>query len=384
MSSQIYASLQECFGTLEDPRHEMNRVHLLMDLVVITICAVICGADDWEAVADYGQAKHEWLSDFLALPGGIPSHDTFWRVFRHLDAEQFQECFLTWVQGLATGLPRAVIAIDGKQLRRSHDAPDTPSGHAAIHMLSAWATEQELVLGQLRVDEKSNEITAIPVLLAALDVSDCVVTIDAMGTQTAIAQQIVDQGGDYLLALKDNHPLLHEDTQLLFDNLAECGVAVNAQTYAQATAKDHGRVEIRQAWVVSDATILKSLRGSAKWPNLVALVKVTAERRLPAGRQTHTRYYLASWHLTPAQAITMTRRHWHIENCLHWVLDIAFREDECRLHKDHGPHNFAILRHIALNLLNQEKTNKLGIKNKRLRAGWDTDYLLRVLAPLWA
>lgn len=247
MSNQIYTNLRDCFGTLEDPRSEINRVHLLMDMVVITICAVICGADDWEAVAEYGVAKQEWLSSFLALPEGIPAHDTFWRVFRALDSTQFERCFLAWVQSLADVLPQEVIAIDGKQLRRSHDAPDTASGHAAIHMLSAWASEQQLVLGQLCVDEKSNEITAIPTLLAALDVSGCVVTIDAMGCQTEIAQQIIDQAGDYLLALKGNHPLLYEDTQLLFDHLAACGVTVDEQNHQRVVDKGHGRIEIRQA-----------------------------------------------------------------------------------------------------------------------------------------
>lgn len=389
MSNEIYESLQECFGGLEDPRSEINRVHRLMDMVVITICAVICGADDWEAVAEYGEAKQGWLSSFLALPEGIPSHDTFWRVFRRLNGEQFQQCFLAWVQSLASVLPQGVtashtpevIAIDGKQLRRSHDGE---AGHAPIHLLSAWATEQQLVLGQLRVDEKSNEIVAIPALLKALDIAGSVVTIDAMGCQTGIAQQIVEQGGDYLLALKGNHPWLYEDVQLLFDNLAECGVTVNDASWYRQVHKGHGRIEIRQAWVVTDPAILNNLRGSEKWPHLTALVKLEAERLTASGRNSQSRYYLASWALSPQQAITLTRSHWCIENSLHWVLDMAFREDESRLRKDYGAHNFAILRHIALNLLKQEKTNRLGVKNKRLRAAWDNDYLLRVLAPLFA
>ena len=384
MSNQIYVSLQESFGVLEDPRSEINRVHLLMDMVVITICAVICGADDWEAVAEYGEAKQEWLSSFLTLPEGIPSHDTFWRVFRSLDSAQFQRCFLEWVSSLAEVLPREVIAVDGKQLRRSHDAPTTASGHASIHMLSAWATKQQLVLGQLRVDEKSNEITAIPDLLKALDISGCIVTIDAMGCQTGIAQQIVEQGGDYLLALKGNQGLLYEDTQLLFDNLTACGISADQISQRRQVDKGHGRIEVRQAWVVTDATVIQSLCGAEKWPQLTALIKLEAERLTATGRESHTRYYLASWTLSATQAISLTRRHWQIENCLHWVLDMAFREDEARLRKDHGAENFTILRHIALNLLKQEKTNTLGIKNKRLRAGWDTGYLLRVLTPLFA
>jgi predicted transposase YbfD/YdcC len=381
MTNELREQIVASFGELQDPRHPINQAHLFSDILVMSICAIVCGADDWEAVADYAKAKKEWLSTFLPLPGGIPAHDTFWRVFRHVDAEQFQRCFLKWIASVAELKSGQVIALDGKQVRRSHDKS---AGHAPIHMLSAWATENQLVLGQLRVDEKTNEITALPELLQVLDVSGCIVTIDAMGCQTEIAQTIVDRGGDYLLELKENQRLLYADTEWLFSDLASAGVRITAPYVAREYNKDHGRIEIRQAWVVTDPKILWALRGSEKWAKLAAIVKLEAERILPDKRERSTRYYLASFPIEARQAITMTRHHWHIENRLHWVLDIAFREDECRIRKDHGPHNFAILRHIALNLLKQETTCKLGVKNKRLKAGWDHAYLLRVLQPLFS
>lgn len=381
MTSELKERIAQSFAELKDPRQPINQAHLFIDILVISICAIISGADDWEAVADYAEAKKEWLNTFLALPGGIPAHDTFWRIFRHLDAETFERCFLRWVGSIAQLKSGQVIALDGKQLRRSHDKG---AGHSAIHMLSAWASENQLVLGQLRVDEKSNEITAIPELLEALDIHDCIVTIDAMGCQTAIAQTIVDGGGDYLLQLKENQRLLYADTELLFSDLPAVGIHVAAPYITREVNKDHGRIEIRQAWVITEPKTLWALRGTEKWPKLTAIIKIQSERILADKRESNIRYYLASFLITAQQAITMTRHHWHIENALHWVLDMAFREDECRIRKDHGAHNFAILRHIALNLLKQEKTSKLGVKNKRLKAGWDHDYLFRVLQPLFA
>lgn len=381
MTIELHEQIASCFAELKDPRQPMNQSHLFMDILIISICAIVCGADDWEAVADYAEAKEEWLSTFLALPGGPPAHDTFWRVFRHLDAEQFQHCFLHWIASMVELKRGQVIALDGKQLRRSHDQS---AGIAPIHMLSAWATENQLVLGQLRVDEKTNEITALPELLAALDVSGCIVTVDAMGCQTEVAQTILDRGGDYLLALKGNHPLLLADSELLFSDLAAAGIQLSTPYVARDVNKDHGRIEIRQAWVVTDPEILRALQGAEKWPKLAAIIRLEAQRILPNKRESHVRYYLASFPIQAHQAISMTRHHWHVENCLHWVLDIAFREDECRIRKDNGAHNFAILRHIVLNLLKQEKSCKLGVKNKRLKAGWDDDYRLRVLQPLFS
>jgi predicted transposase YbfD/YdcC len=374
------ASIQRQFATLVDPRQAMNQEHLFIDILVIAICAIIAGADDWEAVADFGRAKVEWFKRFLSLPHGIPSHDTFWRVFRLLDPEQFQQCFLAWIQAVSGVTQGEVIAIDGKKLRRSHDKG---LGKSAIHRVSAWASATGLTLGQRKVDDKSNEITAIPVLLEVLDLAGCIVTIDAMGCQTEIAQAIVDKDADYLLALKANHGTLHEDVTLLFDDLAQSHFTAYAYDHAKTVDKDHGRIEVRQAWTISDPAILSALRTSDKWPLLHTLVKVQAERYIGAQQTLDTRYFISSLQASAAELLAATRSHWTIENGCHWVLDIAFREDECRLRKDHGAQNFAILRHIALNCLKQERSAKVGIKNKRLRAGWDNDYLLTVLSTLF-
>lgn len=371
--------ISEHFAALVDPRQPMNREHKLIDLVVITICAVISGADDWVSVADYGEAKAEWLATFLELPGGIPAHDTFWRVFRQLDSKVFQECFLNWISAIQIDTEHEVIAIDGKQLRGSQDAP---AGKAAIHMVSAWAATNGLVLGQRKVNEKSNEITAIPELLDALEITGATVTIDAMGCQTRIAQRILDKEADYLLALKENHPLLYEDVALLFDDLADSHYRAYAYDHDRQVDKDHGRIEVRQVWVINDSSLIGALRTTDQWPQLTSLVKVQSERYLNGHSTCHTRYYISSAQASAADFLHRVRAHWTVENNLHWCLDVAFREDHCRLRKDHGAQNFAILRHIALNLLKQNTTAKMGIKNKRLKAGWDHKFLLNVLKPL--
>jgi predicted transposase YbfD/YdcC len=377
---QQSANIASHFAELVDSRQSQNREHKFIDIMVIAICAAICGADDWVAVEQFGEAKKEWFATFLELPNGIPSHDTFWRVFRHLDSEQFQACFMQWMTAVQSLSHGEVVAIDGKRLRRSHDAS---AGKAAIHMVSAWATTNSLVLGQRKVDDKSNEITAIPELLDALDIRGCIVTIDAMGCQTNIASKIVEKEADYLLALKENHGQLHEDVTLLFDDLEESQFTAYDHDSAKTVDKGHGRIEVRQAWVITDPALIAPLRTSQKWPQLAALVKVRAERYLKDEHSVEDRYFITSFQGSATQLLNSVRTHWAIENSLHWVLDIAFREDECRLRKDHGAHNFAILRHIALNLLKQDERLKVGIKNKRLRAGWDQDYLLSVLRPLF-
>ena len=380
MCQSSRTDIVEHFADLDDPRQRANQEHKFIDILVITICAAICGADDWVAVESFGLAKRSWLATFLELPNGIPSHDTFWRVFRRLDPEQFQASFMNWVAAIHETTMGQVIAVDGKQLRRSHDAS---AGKAAIHMVSAWATSHQLVLGQRKVDEKSNEITAIPELLQALDLHGCLVTIDAMGCQTKIAQITVDNEADYLLALKENQGNLHEDVVLLFDDLAQSDFTAYSCDSDTTMDENHGRIEVRTAWTIDDPDLIAALRTTETWPQLATLVKVQAERYIGDKHSVDARYYISSLKAPAAEMLRFTRTHWAIENQLHWVLDIAFREDDCRLRKDHGAQNFATLRHIALNLLKQDDTLKVGIKNKRLRAGWDQDYLLSVLRPLF-
>lgn len=370
-------SLTAHFAALPDPRHARGKDHRLLDILVIALCGAICGAEGWVEIAEYGNAKRGWFDSFLDLPNGIPSHDTFGRVFAALDPDQFQQCFLAWVRAALPQHAGSVIAVDGKPVRRSHDRG---AGKAAIHMVSAWASAEHLVLGQVCTDAKSNEITAIPALLDGLLLEGCIVTIDAMGCQTAIAAQIIAQEGEYVLAVKENHPNLAHEIAHLFADGQETAFADYDHDVVETLDGGHGRVEVRRCWTIHDAETLAHVDPKGKWAGLAAIALVEAERHIGESVTRERRYYLTS--LTRAKEVARAvRAHWGIENSLHWVLDVAFREDECRVRVGHAAANFAVLRHLALNLLKAERTAKVGVKTKRLKAGWDERYLLKILSP---
>jgi predicted transposase YbfD/YdcC len=375
METEVTAGIEEHFKELKDPRID-RQLHKLIDILVIAICAVICGADTWEDVEAFGKAKQAWFESFLELPNGIPSHDTFNRVFNRLDPQQFESCFMKWISTASELIQGQVIAIDGKLLRRSHNKG---IGKAAIDMVSAWADSNRLVLGQIKVDHKSNEITAIPQLLKALEIAGCIVTIDALGCQTEIAETIIDQDADYVLSLKENQGRLFEDVKLLFDDLERSDYTAYLYDYVRTVNKDHGRIEIRECWTISDPDMLCHLRGFKNWKKLQTVSRIRSQRQVGDEKSIEDRYHIASI-CGAKRVLWAVRSHWGIENKLHWVLDIAFDEDRHRLRKDHGPENFAVLRHIALNLLKQEKSLKRSIKGKRLVAGWNQVYLLKVLS----
>jgi predicted transposase YbfD/YdcC len=374
MSESSLSDLKIHFSELPDPRAQHSIEHLLIDIVMLTICAVICGAESWVEIENYGLAKQEWLETFLELPNGIPSHDTLERVFARLRPEALQQCFLNWVQAVFEISGGKLIAVDGKTLRGSYERGGK---RGMIHMVSAWAVQHRLVLGQRKVNQKSNEITAIPELLGVLDLIGATVSIDAMGCQTAIAQQIVAQQGDYVLALKGNQGNLFEDVVQLFDQARQQRFRGIEHDCYETQDHAHGRKETRRYWVMGQT---EHLIGAENWAKLTTIGCVEAERQIEGKTTCECRYYLLSLPLDARRFAESVRRHWGIENQLHWMLDVGFREDQSRSTLGYSGENLAVIRHLALNLLTQEKSAKGGIHAKRLKAGWDDNYLLKVLA----
>ena len=314
---------------------------------------------------------------YLDLPNGIPSHDTFGRVFARLDAEQFENCFIDWVRAVSDVVEGQIVAIDGKTIRRSHDRF---IGKSAIHMVNAWASANRLILGQTKVDERSNEITAIPELLRVLDVSGCIVTIDAMGCQKDVATTIISQNADYVLALKRNQPELYQDVKDTFEQARRDGFANLKHDFYQTVDKGHGRIETRRCWAISDSAHINYVNDRQQWSNLTSLVMVESERLVEGQTSVKTRYYISSLPNRAEVLLGAVRGHWGIENSVHWVLDVTFGEDNSRVRKGNASENLSILRRFALNLLKRETTSKSSIAAKRKRAGWDTDYLRTVLS----
>jgi predicted transposase YbfD/YdcC len=369
------ALFYEHFATLPDPRVVGRSDHLLLDIISISIVATVCGAEGWDDFEDFGHCKKTWLDTFLALPAGIPSADTFRRVLSALDPEAFRACFIGWMQDLVGTTEGKLVAIDGKTARRSFDRA---SGRSPLHLVSAWVHQNSLTLGQVATDPESNEITAIPKLLGMLDLRGATVTLDAMGTQKEVAQAIVDKGADYVLALKGNQTNLHKEVEQVFAR-AGAGIFVLVKHTKHETVEErHGRRERRCVWTTTD---LSRIKEASKWPGLRSLTLVERERQVgPNGDVSYERHFFISSRKR-AGAKTMAaliRAHWSIENRCHWVLDVAFREDESRVRA--GQENLSLLRKVALNLLKKESTSKRGIAAKRKKAGWDHDYLLRVLS----
>ena len=372
MAKDVNSSILKHFSVLSDPRRD-NRRHKLIDIITIAICAVIGNADSFEHIAEFGRAKHEWFKGFLELPHGIPSADTFERVFARIDPVEFKTCFLEWIRAISQLTKGEIIAVDGKTLRRSHDKSN---GKSAIHMVSAWACANSLVLGQVKTEEKSNEITAIPQLLKTLEIQGCIVTIDAMGFQKDIAETIVNKDADYVFSLKGNQGNLHNDVKLFFEDQKENNFKDLLFDYHETIDAEHGKIEIRKYRTVSD---IDWLQGKEHWKSLKTICMVERERQFEDKTEYETTYYIGSIENNAEKFAHAVRSHWGIENSLHWVLDVTFREDESRVRKDNAPENLAVLRHIALNMIKKETSLRKSVKSKRLRAGWDNNYLMKVL-----
>lgn len=361
--------LVECLRIIKDPRIDRTKRHPLVSVLFIGVCAVLCGAETWEEMEDFGNERKEWLGQYVALPFGIPSHDTFGRIFAQMDSRAFQESFLGWVQLVSLKMPGQIISIDGKTLRRSHDRA---KGKEALHLVSAWASANHLVLGQVKTEEKSNEITAIPELLKLLDLSGSIVTVDALGTQKEIAEEIQNKKADYVMALKGNQGLLHNEVKTYWQDPK---LPDSEYQSFETVDKAHGRMEIRR-YKITDH--IQWLEPRNEWKGLKTIGMVESQRIIGEQKTIECRYYLSSLKADAKEFARAVREHWSIENQLHWSLDVSFREDQCRVRIQKAAENFALLRRMALYILKQDKTQNKSINRKRLLAAMNPDYL-RVL-----
>lgn len=375
-------SLIEHFETLSDPRVERTKDHDLIDVLIIAVCTLLCGGESFNDMEDFGHAKHDWFKTFLGLRHGIPSHDTFNRVFAALDPRQFLDCFLRWTQSLRQAVAQEIVALDGKALRRA-----LHKDQSVKYVVSAWAASNNLVLGQLKVADKSNEITALPQLLRVLELSGCIVTIDAMGCQKKIAREIIEADADYVLALKGNQETVHQEVkEFLDESLAEkqkvrppkakLPPAAASLASLETVEKDHGRLETRRYYQSSELAWFADLE---QWEGLKSVGMVEATREVDGKTSVERRYYLSSLPVNIELFARAVRSHWGVENKLHWVMDVCFREDQSRARAGYAAENLATLRRLAFNLLKREKTKRRGIRGKQLNAGWDHAYLLRLL-----
>jgi len=380
-SKKAYDNFNYHFSQVSDPRQSWKVLHPLPEVLFIAVLAIISGAEDFIEINDYASTKRKWLKSFLVLPGGIPSHDTFNRVLCAIDPNEFEQCFVSWISDYLGQLPiqeedRDIIPIDGKTICNSGDQR---KGNKAIHMVSALSVKSGLILGQRKCNEKSNEITAIPLLLKMLDIAGCIITIDAMGCQKNIAHQIHEKGADYVLALKGNQGNLAKEVEELFQKTDKPEFAHYIHDQDIEHDKGHGRIEERHCKTINN---LQWLYETQSWTNLKSIAKVTATV-VRNGVETHeTRYYISSLEGNAKQMNRTIRKHWAIENSLHWVLDVTFNEDNCRVRSGNGAENLSIMRRVALNTIKNDKTAKASLKNKRKRAGWDDNYALIILAQM--
>lgn len=363
------------FSVLDDPRVDRSKVHLLPEILFIAICTMACGGDGFTDMEMFGRAKEDWLRKYLKLPGGIPSHDTFGRVFSIIDPKAFSECFVKWTQTLHVATEGEVIALDGKTIRHSFDSA---TGKNALHLVSAWASKNGLVLGHVKVDSKSNEIKAIPKLLEMIDVAGRIVTTDAMGCQREIAGEIIERQGDYVFCLKGNQESLHEEVKYFFDEAKAAGFEDVEHSYFESVEKDHGRIETRRCWVVEDDAIRWLEKGNL-WPGLKSIAAVESHRKISGKTTVETRYFISSLAGRAAKLANAVREHWGIENSLHYVLDVTLNEDASRIRKDNAPENLATLRKIVVNLIKSTKNSKTSVRGSLKKAAWDSSYLERLL-----